>query len=219
MESLGVFADGDQWECFSRLFSNEDQELDFTPHFLGHEGSFPFQHIEGFNFETPADLCPDPQAGDEMGLNRFNQSLFHSLDTNMHHLPQENNTCYRTSSGIFTAILNPENYYFGGNSFHTPMSNDISTSIDVSMTGNENNFGSFIPVFTDFGVEGAICNNEDSGSGKLGNSDDSQPAKELPLKRMHDVAEEKSNTDNASESNPKKKPRLSKDVSIDRSMT
>ncbi|KAM5565831.1 transcription factor RSL2-like [Rosa sericea] len=215
MESLGVFAEGDQWECFSRLFSNEDQELDFTPHFLGHEGSFPFQHNEGFNFETPTTLFPNPEAGDEMGLNRFNQSFFHSLDSlssNMHHLPQENNSGYSASSGIFTAILNPENYYFGGNSCHTPMSNDISTSVDVSMTGNiESNFGSFIPAFSDIGMEGAVCNTEYSGSGRMGFSDDSQPPKELQLKRMHDAAAEKSNTEDASESNPKKKPRLSKD--------
>ncbi|XP_040363570.1 transcription factor RSL2 isoform X2 [Rosa chinensis] len=45
----------------------------------------------------------------------------------------------------------------------------------------------------------------------MGFSDDSQPPKELQLKRMHDAAAEKSNTKDASESNPKKKPRLSKD--------
>ena len=218
MESLGVFAEGDQWECLSRLFSNEDQELDLTQHFLGHQGSFPFQHNEGFNnFET---LSPNPEAGDdEMGLNRFNQSIFYSLDTlnsNMHdYLPQENNSAYSASSDVFTAILNPESYYFSGNSCHTPMSNDISSSMDVSMTGNiESNFGSFIPAFSDIVMEGAVCNSEDSGNGK---DDDSQQPKELQLKRMHDVIEEKSNTEDASESNPKKKPRLSKDVSIDHS--
>ncbi|KAL6216683.1 hypothetical protein ACLB2K_009903 [Fragaria x ananassa] len=213
MESLGVFAEGDQWECFSRLFSNEDQELDFTPHFLGHEGSsFPFQHNEGFNFETQTILCPDPEAGDEMGLTRFNHSFFHSLDTvnsNMHYLPQEDSSGYTASSGIFTASLNPENYYFGGNSCYTPMSNDMSTSIDVSMTGNvDGNVGSFIPAFSD---TGNVCNTGDSGSGRMGISNDSQAPKELHLKRMHDAAEEKSNTEDASESNPKKRPRLSKE--------
>ncbi|XP_050366183.1 transcription factor RSL2-like [Argentina anserina] len=218
MESLGVFAEGDQWECLSRLFSHEDQELDFTPHFLGHDGSFPFQHNEGFNFETPITLCPNPEAGDEMGLmSRFNQSFCHSLDTlnsNVHYLPQEINSAYSASSGILSAILNPESYYLGGNSCHTPMSNDISSSIDVSMTGNiESNFLSFIPAISDIGMEGAVCNTEDSGNGNMGTSEDSQQPKELQLKRMHDVTKEKSSTEDASESNPKKKPRLSKDLS------
>ncbi|CAL8101482.1 unnamed protein product [Prunus armeniaca] len=222
MESVGVFADG-EWESLSRLFSTEEIEL--TPHFLS-QGSFPFQHNEGMNFEIPASFCPNiPEA--EMGLSRVNESFFQhpsdALNSNVHYLSQE--SCYGNnnhgSAGIFTAILNQENYYFG-NSCHVPVANDISASMDVYMNHHDHDgksFGSFIPTFSDIVMEGSVSNKEDSGSDRLGFSDDSQPAataipgEELHLKRVHDVAEDKSNNDK-SDSNPKKKPCLSKDLHI-----
>ncbi|XP_068312362.1 transcription factor RSL2-like [Pyrus communis] len=203
MESVGVFADG-EWESLSRLFTSE--EVEFTPHFLSQGNSFPFQHNEGMGFETRESFYPNIPGPETF----FHHPSSESPNSNVDYLSSQESCNYGDHNhGIFTTILNQENCYFS-NSCNFPVGNiDVSESMDVYMNRDGKSFASFVPAFSDIVMHGSECNKEDSGS-------DSQPAivpvpeKELQLKRVHDAPEKSSN--DTSDSNPKKKPRLSKDV-------
>lgn len=184
MESIGAFPEGD-WESFSRMFSSED--LDFTPHFLG-QCSFPNSHFG----QSSSSFCPNISHDHDQANT---ESLFHTLDSlnsNLQYLSQESS--YTSTSAT------QESYYFS-DSCHIPATNDVSLPI-FPMDHEKNNVdGSYIiPALSDINVimGEAFCNvKEDYGNHR---------------KRMSDAAElDKINPE--SPPNPKKKARVSRDVS------
>ena len=214
MESIeAAFPDGGEWESLRRMFSTE--EADFAAQFLGHA------HLDhGLSFGTPSSFWPfHDQANTDESL----FFLSHSISTT--------NSDFNYFSQECTSVVLPdssyENYYLNNDANHNLKTNITTTSaaMDICMA-DEKDTSSFVPVFPDYASEGTAIVMEDIRIGKLGDLGHGQipgiavPANELQLKRKSDLpellggggGEEKINSD-LSES-PKKKPRVSRDVSI-----
>lgn len=184
--SLGAFPDG-EWESFSKMFSAEDQFLD------------QFHDHEGLNYQkAPSAFFPTSEEASD--------SLLYSLGNIIN-----NSSNCSSSSSIFH-----ENYFFGDHARHIPaVANDISMSMNICLM-DETNIGSFFPAFPDHIVMGdqTVCINEDDQALPdqfIANI----PANELLQKRKFDVPEEdKTNCTHMSSENTKKKPRVSRNVSV-----
>ncbi|KAG6705433.1 hypothetical protein I3842_07G178600 [Carya illinoinensis] len=191
MERLGAFPDG-EWDSFSNMFFADDQELDFTPQFLGHECSFLLEHDEaGLNSRAPSTSCPDSEAANMIMTGLVNDSLLYSLDclnSNLHFIPQESSSSSNnsnSSSSIFIATPSHENYHFS-EANHIQISNDISMFMNICMMDDQKNIASFIPGFPDVLMGETVCNNEldTSLKGSDALEDGKQPAVSIPIKDL-----------------------------------
>ncbi|KAG7972244.1 hypothetical protein I3843_07G173100 [Carya illinoinensis] len=226
MERLGAFPDG-EWDSFSNMFFADDQELDFTPQFLGHECSFLLEHDEaGLNSRAPSTSCPDSEAANMIMTGLVNESLLYSLDclnSNLHFIPQESSSSSNnsnSSSSIFIATPSHENYHFS-EANHIQISNDVSVFMNICMMDDQKNIASFIPGFPDVLMGETVCNNEldTSLKGSDALEDGKQPAVSIPIKdlinkRNSDMPESQTkaegrNNNQSSEQNSKKRPRVS----------
>ncbi|KAF5456119.1 hypothetical protein F2P56_025630 [Juglans regia] len=228
MEPLGAFPDG-EWDSFSKIFFGDDQELDFTPQFLGHECSFLLEHDEaGLKYSrAPSTSCPDSEAANMRMTGSVTDSLLYSLDclnSNLHFISQESSSSStnnsNSSSCIFIATPSHENYHFS-DANHIQISSDISMFTNTCMMDDQKNIASFFPGFPDVLMGETVYNNELDTS--LEGSDaleDGKPAavsipgKELIPKRKFDMPESQTkaegrNNNQSSEQNSKKKPRVS----------
>lgn len=214
------------------MFFADDQELDFTPQFLGHECSFLLEHDEaGLSSRAPSTSCPDSEAANMIMTGLVNDSLLYSLDclnSNLHFIPQESSSSSNnsnSSSSIFIATPSHENYHFS-EANHIQISNDISMFMNICMMDDQKNIASFIPGFPDVLMGETVCNNEldTSLKGSDALEDGKQPAVSIPIKdlipkRKFDMPEsqtkaESRNNNQSSEQNSKKRPRVSsRDVS------
>ncbi|KAF5461930.1 hypothetical protein F2P56_017989 [Juglans regia] len=226
MEPIGAFPDGESWDYFSKMFST-DQELDFTPQFLGQYCSFLLEHDEDLNARAPSSFCPTSDSNTSM-TGSVSDSLHYTLESdlnpNLHFFSQESSTNGKScsSSNFFIATDSSHENYVSTDANHFPVANDMFFNICMM---DEKNIGSFVPVFPGAGMGETVGINdyEDislTGTDKL---DDGSPAevavsgKELPPKRKFDTqeshrkAEEKTNSQ-SSYQNARKKPRVSRDV-------
>ncbi|XP_050214093.1 transcription factor bHLH84-like [Mercurialis annua] len=187
---VGAYPDG-EWDFLSRMFSTDDQIVDFTSdQFLG-QSSFPFQNNDEDQMQLDNNdlsaFFPNPEA---------NENLFYSwnnLNPEFHLLSQENSSSSNSSS--------QENHFFD-NSNHISAANDISLSMDFCSITDEKNSGSFISMFPEIVMAESVCINETNAP--PGNN--AFPEEEMQLKRKYDVTE--------SEINPtsRKKSRVPRDV-------
>ncbi|XP_041018044.1 transcription factor PHYTOCHROME INTERACTING FACTOR-LIKE 13-like [Juglans microcarpa x Juglans regia] len=229
MEPLGAFPDG-EWDSFSKMLFADDQELDITPQFLGHECSFLLEHDEaGLNSRAPSTSCPDSEAANMRMTGSVNDGLLYSLDclnSNLHFISQESSSTSsnnsNSSSSIFIASTpSHENYHFS-DANHIQISNDISMFTNICMMDDRKNIASFFPGFPDVLMGETVCNNELDTSLKGSDAlEDGKPAaasiptKEVIPKRKFDMpesqtrAEGRNNNQSSHEQNSKKKPRVS----------
>ncbi|XP_041021270.1 transcription factor bHLH84-like [Juglans microcarpa x Juglans regia] len=225
MEPIGAFPDGESWDSFSKMFST-DQELDFTPQFLGQYCSFLLEHDEDLNARAPSSFCPTSESNTSM-TGSVSDSLHYTLESlnpNLDFFSQESSngkSC--SSSNIFIATDSSHENYFSTDANHLPVANDMFFNICMM---DEKNVGSFVPVFPGAGMAETVGINdyEDislNGTDKL---DDGSPAevaisgKELLPKRKFDTqeshrkAEEKTDSQSSYQNARKKVPRVSRDV-------
>lgn len=218
MEPFGVFADG-EWENFSKMFSTE--EFDFAQQFLGHCNSFPPQHDDqGLNFITSSNFFPTSEAN--VCMAGVNENLFYSsnTDSNLQNLSQDSFGC-NNSSSVFIPTSTHEAAYFFSDSNQTPVTNDISMSMDICVM-DEKKIGLRGTAFPDISMEETPINQYVSGD-KSDNFENGQSAtgvgqaEGLQLKRKFDVPAlhtgEDAKVNVNSPENTKKKPRVSRYVS------
>ncbi|KAF7830554.1 transcription factor bHLH85-like [Senna tora] len=216
MESLGgAFPDGERG-CFRGMFASE--EYDYSSQFLG-PSSLLFGEHDAMIIGIESVFCSAPEAGE-------NESMFYSSDafnSNLQYISQESSFSSNCSGDTFF-IANPghTNYYFSDPD--QALVNDGCMSMNVSMM-DEKNACSFVPSLGDDLVEETVSFNEGGTSDGLENSKPSQaeftalPSKQMHPKRKFDVPElepeasaEDINANINSSENPKKKPRVLKDV-------
>ncbi|GMI91092.1 hypothetical protein HRI_002778500 [Hibiscus trionum] len=218
MESLAVFHDED-WDSFNRMFSNEEQ-LDFMQQVL-HQFSFPPEHDERSSFVNQSTFCHYPEVN--MSIGGVSESLFcysNALDSNFHYKYQESSQGSNSSSGVFVPQPNHETYFLGGCK-HIAVTNDIITSLDISMDMdgvNDKFTDSFPPAFPNIAMEDTAYVIKDLSTDCFPELEGGHPADnadELLLKRKFDVLElhDEGDTINTNSSQTtKKRPRLPKDA-------
>lgn len=216
MEAVEAFLDG-EWESLSKLFSCEDS--DFLLHFNG-------SNLFSNHGEIPSNFFA---AGDNVA--EVNGSFFlpsDTLDTSFYCVSQESSNSSEIESALFTC-LGDENHQMsaanGVNFLHDVTTNTFE-SMDFCPMDSKND-SLMVPVFPDdlmeeiLQLKAQMCNDE-LGNAAIQPAETDDSCKEMQLKRKYETpgihSQDKgyafqSSEDNSSES-PKKRPRVSRDVSI-----
>lgn len=220
MESVGVFLN-EELDSLSRMFST-DQEADFALQFIGHD-LFPTTfsiNDEAANYNT------NMAAGiDHESILYINSS--DTLDTtNFFYFSQEssNSSGSNNSSSFPTPAHENHHYFSDSNLLPLVQPNNMSESMDFSvMDDNNHNNALLAHVFsTDHLMEDSLLylKEEMGNNGNMENSITLQEAindqtKEAQLKRKFEQPEppEDDKINVESSENPKKKPRVSREVS------
>jgi len=218
MEPIGTFPEG-EWDFFRKMFASEDHEY-YSQQFLD-QNSLLLGENDGLNNGTQSTFCTA-----EIGENeRMFYSFDHAHIQNSNYISQSQENSYNSNS----SASDDTNYYFSYPD-QVLVNNNINNCISNDFCMDEKFFVSSVPSLNEIVMEENVRMNEDSASDdhilekngyntQIMESVDFHTKHELQmqLKRKLDVigvevpVEEKINKKSE---NPKKKPRVSKDVSF-----
>lgn len=208
MEALGAFPDG-EWDSINRMLFTE--EADFAVQY-----SFPDDQTEGLDFATSSVFWFSDAANANMA--EIDESLFYSsdnLNTNLFHLSQESSPSSHCSS-VFLPSMSQDTYYLG-DSNHIPITNNSSEAMEFCML-EEKNISPLVSVFPDDMMREIVSLAEEGELDVAHSEAVIVPGKESQLKWKSEMPELQAIADDKTsaviQENPKKRSRVSHDVSI-----